>query len=168
MNIVSLVLTHTSNAETCHLIITKEVLEVVVMLKDWITFKVLPAGDSLFLRHVTWKRGEIQHSSLRVLMYSAKIRKTRGKTVLRALLSGDDKTCWSFKSATLKENFNLQIKWMLYRGKISQKLRHKQIISALKSTAIINLGKAIILFLCGTDTRHKSMQRLIRGNWNSL
>lgn len=37
-------------------------------------------------------------------MYSAKIRKTRGKTVLRALLSGDDKTCWSFKSAMLKEN----------------------------------------------------------------
>lgn len=51
---------------------------------------------------------------------------------------------------------------MLYRGKISQKLRHKQIISELKSTAIINLGKAIILFLCGADTRHKSMQRLIR------
>lgn len=104
VNIVSLVLTHASNAETCHLIMTKEVLEVVVMLKDWITFKVLPAGDSLFLRYVTWKRGEVQHSSLRVPMYSAKIRKPRGKTVLRALLSGDDKTCWSFKSAVLKEN----------------------------------------------------------------
>lgn len=85
-------LTHASNLKPCRLII-KEVLEVAVTLKVWITFKVLPAGDSLFRLN---REGKHNIPASGFLIYSAKIKKARGKIVLRAVLSGDDKTSWEF------------------------------------------------------------------------